>query len=318
MKEKLQSPVFIIAVLLLLINDFYLKSAFGNVVTGKLSDFAGLFAFPFFFSCLFPKYRKPIHIVSGLLFIWWKSTYAGFFIDSVNLIGIPISRTVDFGDNIALISILGSYLIFNMDINYRKIRPLLTWCIAGVSIFSFIATSMPPPTAEAYTQVNKVYTFQKPIDEFVADFNALQQKELKLLDKYKIDYQFNPDDGTYIYPKTGDTLIYLVKLKENRKDTIHVNSYFADYIIYENPDNSTVLELKNISNISYHTGLLGKIFPGTDESAKLGRFQTKSAYIDNTKNIPIDENNEGQQDSVLNNNKLIKEFEKRIVKRLKK
>jgi hypothetical protein len=47
-----------VSIFLLLINDLYLKFEYHNYLTGKLSDFAGLFAFPYFFSCLIPKKDK--------------------------------------------------------------------------------------------------------------------------------------------------------------------------------------------------------------------------------------------------------------------
>lgn len=48
----LVSPGFLLCLCLLLLNDFILKSEFHNALTGKLSDFAGLFIFPLFFSAL--------------------------------------------------------------------------------------------------------------------------------------------------------------------------------------------------------------------------------------------------------------------------
>ena len=41
-KDLILNPYFIIGLSVLLLNDFYLKAAYGNFVTGKLSDFAGL------------------------------------------------------------------------------------------------------------------------------------------------------------------------------------------------------------------------------------------------------------------------------------
>ena len=58
--NKIGNPVFIISVLILITNDFYLKAAFHNDLTGKLSDFAGLFAFPFLFSALLYKNKNKI------------------------------------------------------------------------------------------------------------------------------------------------------------------------------------------------------------------------------------------------------------------
>lgn len=65
--NRLANPIFIVSVVLLILNDFYLKATFGNIITGKLSDLAGLFAFPFFFKLLNTKTQKNApynHILS--------------------------------------------------------------------------------------------------------------------------------------------------------------------------------------------------------------------------------------------------------------
>ena len=43
--KQVLTPVFLLALVLLLLNDAWWKWEFGNWWTGKLSDFAGLFAF---------------------------------------------------------------------------------------------------------------------------------------------------------------------------------------------------------------------------------------------------------------------------------
>lgn len=50
--KKLGNPVFLIALFILILNDWVLKHTFNNTLTGKLSDFAGLFAFAFFLGIL--------------------------------------------------------------------------------------------------------------------------------------------------------------------------------------------------------------------------------------------------------------------------
>ena len=53
----LTSPAFIAALTLLILNDWVLKPAFSNWVTGKLSDVAGLVAFAMFGTALLPDRR---------------------------------------------------------------------------------------------------------------------------------------------------------------------------------------------------------------------------------------------------------------------
>jgi len=148
-RNKLGQPLFLISILILIVNDFFLKSLFHNTITGKLSDFAGLLAFPFFWSVLFPKYSKPIHFLTIVLFIFWKSELAQYAIDAINLAGLHTFRTVDFSDHIALISVGISYCLFKQPAN-SKGYAWSRYVTIGVSLFSFVATTQKrdPPTYE--------------------------------------------------------------------------------------------------------------------------------------------------------------------------
>jgi hypothetical protein len=72
-KSIFQSFGFIFALLLLLLNDFWLKGLFGNWFTGKLSDFAGLFVFAMFWMAIFPSHRTKIGVLTAVAFAFWKS-----------------------------------------------------------------------------------------------------------------------------------------------------------------------------------------------------------------------------------------------------
>lgn len=68
--KNLLSPPFIFCLVLLIVNDFLLKAIFHNALTGKLSDFCGLFIFPIFWSAVFPRFKSWVFILSGILFIF--------------------------------------------------------------------------------------------------------------------------------------------------------------------------------------------------------------------------------------------------------
>ncbi len=55
----LRHPVILGAVLLTALNDHLLKSLFHNFITGKLSDFTGLFFFPVFLYALLDLKKNP-------------------------------------------------------------------------------------------------------------------------------------------------------------------------------------------------------------------------------------------------------------------
>ncbi len=144
-KEKhLFRILFLLSVSVLLMNDLYLKYEYHNFLTGKLSDFTGLFAFPYFFSCFFPKKIKPIYIFSGILFVIWKSQYSQPIFDFVNSIGIGIHRTVDYTDLVALLILPISYLYWNSKSHqFIQTKKYLNPLIIGICCFAFVATSVP-------------------------------------------------------------------------------------------------------------------------------------------------------------------------------
>ena len=152
--STLTSPGFLIALSLLLVNDFYLKSAIGGPITGKLSDFAGLFAFTLFWLALFPQFAGRICVSVAGLFTVWKSGYSQPLLDFWNQIGIVrISRTVDMTDLVALAVIPIAYY-YRTDIR-RQVR-VPSWTVAlisVVSIFAFTATSF----RTKYDYENKYY-----------------------------------------------------------------------------------------------------------------------------------------------------------------
>ncbi|MCF1193122.1 hypothetical protein LRR18_16155 [Mangrovimonas sp. AS39] len=141
--------LFLISVSLLLVNDFYLKYQFHNYLTGKLSDFVGLFAFPYFVSLLFKSKVKTTYILTGILFIFWKSSSSQFAIDFLNNIGIGINRVVDYSDLIALLILPLSYRYRTKNTNgIKKINFIPKEFIVGICSFAFIATTLPKERGE--------------------------------------------------------------------------------------------------------------------------------------------------------------------------
>lgn len=142
-KNKIIYPGFIIAVLILLINDFVLKTHFHNYLTGKLSDFSGLFALPFFIAVFLPKRKITIYVVTAFLFILWKSPYSETFINIWNNFApYDISRVIDYSDLIALSILPLSYIYHSKEqpiiINRFKKNAIIS--ISVLSVFSFLAT----------------------------------------------------------------------------------------------------------------------------------------------------------------------------------
>lgn len=132
---------FLAGLTLLLLNDFVFKELYGNWLTGKLSDFAGIFIFPLFWTALFPKHKNVVFLLTALFFIYWKSHFSQSLIDNWNLFGLfTISRVVDYTDLIALAVLPLAYIIDIQKDKLKKLRinPVIPLLCAA---FSFMATS---------------------------------------------------------------------------------------------------------------------------------------------------------------------------------
>lgn len=123
---------YLVALVVLLVNDHVLKNAFPGVITGKLSDFAGLFAFAVFFASAGPRRAKAICIASGVMFAWWKSPASQTVVEALQL-----SRVVDWTDLTALAVLPFAHRVATR--NPIVWKPML----AAASLVAFAATSAP-------------------------------------------------------------------------------------------------------------------------------------------------------------------------------
>ena len=101
--ESLTSPAFIAALALLVVNDFALKPLFHNALTGKLSDFAGLFAVTLFAVAAWPQHRHMAGSLIAAAFVFWNTGYADPLVAWLNALSpFTVGRTVDLTDVVAL------------------------------------------------------------------------------------------------------------------------------------------------------------------------------------------------------------------------
>ena len=148
-KELILNPYFIVGLFILLLNDFYLKYEFGNFITGKLSDFAGLLIFPMFVVSIIPRLNKSISFITGIGFIIWKLPLFSPFIDLINQYSpITIYRVIDYSDYLALLILPLSHYLINygesrLFIERKNFKYMLRYALLGISFFAFCATSVP-------------------------------------------------------------------------------------------------------------------------------------------------------------------------------
>ncbi|HYH81221.1 MAG TPA: hypothetical protein VEX86_15565 [Longimicrobium sp.] len=154
--DMLLAPAVLVSLAVLLANDFLLKPALHDALTGKLSDFAGLFVFGVFWCAVFPNHRRTVAAVTALGFIYWKSPAAQPLIDAWNGLGLfPTGRVIDPTDLVALVMV-------PLACGYRprpsvptRARRMLAPGAAAACVFAFAATSLPihslPVTGASYT-----------------------------------------------------------------------------------------------------------------------------------------------------------------------
>lgn len=172
--DLLTTPAFLAGMALLLLNDWIWKGEFGNWFTGKLSDFAGLFVFPIFWTAIFPKHKYLIFILITSFFIFWKSPFSQFLIDGWNGLGSwQIGRVVDYSDLLAL-SVLPLAFKFcsrSQPASPLKINPVLPLTI---SVFAFAATSR----ADALVAYDKPYLLKMSKNDFEKGLQKLTEVNL--------------------------------------------------------------------------------------------------------------------------------------------
>lgn len=200
--ETIYSAAFICGLVVLLANDFYFKANFHNSLTGKISDIAGLFIFPIFFTHFLGR-KNFVYTITALIFIVWKSEVSQPAIDLWNSLNFyHIGRTVDYSDLLALLILPVSYWY---DANFRHVLSGSTksyrTAIVILSSFSFIATAgttgrigyfeLSNSKADVYKailrlkkehpELNLPLSFPKPAEQFTRLDKNLKPIEKKLI-----------------------------------------------------------------------------------------------------------------------------------------
>jgi len=141
--EVFHSPLFVSALFVLLINDYFLKYQFTSWLTGKLSDFAGIFVFAQFFFALFPNKTRTTACITALSFVYWKSPLSQPLIDGWNSLAIvPVTRTVDASDLLALAMLPIARLYF-FSLQRSPTPKTLAFPVALLALVAIMGTAVP-------------------------------------------------------------------------------------------------------------------------------------------------------------------------------
>jgi hypothetical protein len=146
---------FFLGLLALLVNDAWLKQAWPGILTGKLSDFAGIAIVTLLLLAIQP--HRP-RLMIGLIvagFTWWKSALSQPAIDAVNqYLSQPIGRVVDYTDLVAFLVIPVCAIVASRPNDFalpgRSLRRIAVVPIAVMTMLGIMATSQIPGLRETY------------------------------------------------------------------------------------------------------------------------------------------------------------------------
>jgi hypothetical protein len=165
MRRRLAAVVttwpFVVALAMLLANDWWLKAAFPGGVTGKLSDVAGLYLVGLLLLAAWPGRRRGVLLGLAAAFAWWKSPLSEPAIRLLDDVGVAVGRTVDYGDLVALVVVVACAPVVAAPARYGLPRladrravltPLIaltTFAILGTSVATTRQHYLVRPTASA-------------------------------------------------------------------------------------------------------------------------------------------------------------------------
>ncbi len=142
--ELFSSPWLVISVVVLIVNDWMLKPAFHNAVTGKLSDFAGLLALTIFACAVSERFRWWSASLISVSFIYWKSPHSQLVLAYLNeVLPVGIGRTPDYTDLVAL-PVVWIAAFCAPHLSAPAASAWVRFCLATLSFFALAATSSIP------------------------------------------------------------------------------------------------------------------------------------------------------------------------------
>ena len=151
MKASLRQTVttwpFLLALATLLANDFWFKRAWPGLVTGKLSDFAGIAIVSLLLFAAFPERRRLASFGIVIGFAWWKSPLSQPAIDAWPF--FPIGRTVDYTDLAAFLVMPACAVVARRPVRFAlpgaALRRWLAAPLIALTGFALMATSQVNP-----------------------------------------------------------------------------------------------------------------------------------------------------------------------------
>jgi hypothetical protein len=199
--RALKHPFTLTAIVILLVNDHILKTAAPSFLTGKLSDFAGLFFFPILLATLlgllFDRCKIPSHITTSLAFAitlaWFASIKTLPFTNHLTasafnwLLGMPVQIVMDPSDLSALVMLWPAWRL------WKKVES--TPISSSPNKFGYLALSLATLATIATAPCQPEYKVARlaVIGQDIVAFNG--RPSLDLSSTYDPSYARSTDGG---------------------------------------------------------------------------------------------------------------------------
>ena len=218
----------ILALILLVLNDHFLKYEYGNWWTGKLSDVAGLYLLGLVLPQVLPSLEKHSFWLSGIIFLYWKLPISEPLVQGLNQI-LPwgISRVVDYSDLWCLLVLIPAQLYWSSKSNWNSPVASKKLAYAQLSILSlclmaFSATS--PPISYRLMDHRDYGDIQ------IEEMYSLKGDSATVLTYFEEQgFKLEADTAGLRYPYYPMSRFLVI-------DTLLVLDYADEYHYYESPD----------------------------------------------------------------------------------
>lgn len=173
--DLLFTPAYLGSLCLLFLNDFFLKQNSPGWITGKLSDFTGLFCLAVFACIVLDRRSTAVNILIAVLFSIWKSPLADPAIDVWNAyMPYSIGRVVDYSDLLALTILPFAQVFYKRSELSRARHRLGILLVALLSCFAFLATSK----SSHHETYKIIFSYPGTKDQFVDELKAMHVRIL--------------------------------------------------------------------------------------------------------------------------------------------
>lgn len=273
--QCLRHPLTIASIVLLVLNDHVFKVIVPSTLTGKLSDFAGLFFFPFLVAAILSLARFEISTgkigataigVTGLGFFLLKTTP---LINSVSaqaastILGRPVAYVLDPTDALALMMLLPAWWLWSKPKDSAPSR--LSWGFLVAAALASLATSpaVPPVQADKVVYQDNVL--------YVIDLNTHRSETSK-------DFGNLWENSSYDLPPNSDFE------KSYPAQACHPEKL---HVCYRTPGNGTVemtsdgVSWQAVWDLDLPAGRLGVIERIKKEKVNLGPYDLLIAQKNN-------------------------------------